>query len=121
MTPKCTCWPKELNQKASPRNIQYRMRPKGPFFGTVRLFQKKNFFPTKGPLQYFGVLRQNGCWKISKGPPFVFFGIVRLFFKNLFFIKVVPIHQYLEILKSFCYFCALDMAPTWAVPGLLFS
>ena len=28
-TPKCTCWPKELNQKGFPRNIQYRTRPKG--------------------------------------------------------------------------------------------
>ena len=50
----------------------------------------------------------------------VFFGIVRLFQKKRFSIKV-PIHQNLEILKSFCYFRALDMAPTWAVPGLFFQ
>ena len=48
----------------------------------------------------------------------VFFRHCETFFQNFFFIKVVPIHQYFEILKSFCYFWALDMAPTWAVPGL---
>ena len=78
-TPKCTCWPKELNQKGFPRNIQYRTRPKGPNFR--------------------------------------FFRHCATFFQ-FFFIKGFPIHQYFEILKSFCYFWALDMAPTWAVPGL---
>ena len=29
-TQKCTCWPKELNQKGFPRNIQCRTRPKAP-------------------------------------------------------------------------------------------
>ena len=28
------------------------------------------------------------------------------------------IHQYFDILKSFRYFWVLDMAPTWAGPGL---
>ena len=44
---------------------------------------------------------------------------LRAFFKKNF-IKVVPTHQYLEILESFCYFWALDMATTWAVPGLFY-
>ena len=79
-TPKCTWWPKELNQKGFPRNIQYRTRPKGPFF------------------QFF-------------------FSIVGLFSK-FFFRKSVPNSPILGNLKSFCYFWALDMAPTWAVPGL---
>ena len=50
--------------------------PLSVFFGIVRFFSrkwKKKFF-----LQFFHVLRQNGCWKTSKGPPFQFFGIVRL-------------------------------------------
>ena len=101
--------------------------------------QKTFFHHERPPFTFFGVLQQNGCWKVPKGPPFqffwsfasewmlknpkgsslsVFFGIVRLFSKKKFFIKVVPIHQYLEILKFFYYFWALDMAPTWAVPGL---
>ena len=85
----------------SPRNIQYQERLKGP------------------PFSLFELLRQNGCWKIPKAPPpFSFFGIVRLFFKNCFFIKGSSIHQYFDILKPFCYFWALDMAPTWAGPGL---
>ena len=37
------------------------------------------------------------------GPTFGFFGCCR---------------KYFDILKSFCCFWALDMAPTWAVPGL---
>ena len=31
-TPKCTRWPKELNQEGFPRNIQYRTRPNDPLF-----------------------------------------------------------------------------------------
>ena len=37
----------------------------------------------------------------------------------MFFIKGSAIHQYFDILKSFCYFWALDMAPIWAGPDLL--
>ena len=48
-------------------------------------------------------------------PHFSFFGITR---PSIFCIKGFPIHQYVDILKSFCYFRALDMAPTWAGPGL---
>ena len=78
--PKCTCWPKELNQKGFLCNIQYRTRPKGPFFGTVRLFSKKNFFPTKGPLQFFWSFATEWVLKNPKGSSLsVFFGIVRLF------------------------------------------
>ena len=41
------------------------------------------FFSTKGsPFNCFGVLKQNGCWKIPKGPPFQFFSALRLFKKN---------------------------------------
>ena len=118
-TPNCFRWPKELNQKGFARNMQYRRRPKGPpfqFFGIARLFLD-NFSP-KGLFNFFGLLRQNGCWKIPKVPLFQFFGIVRLFSKSFFFIKGSSIHQYFDILKSFCYFWALDMAPTWAGPGL---
>ena len=52
-----------------------------------------------------------------ENPPFQFFWHCETFF--IFFIKGSPIHQYFDILKSFCCFWALDMAPTWAVPGLL--
>ena len=38
------------------------------------------------------------------GPIFGFFGYCR--------------REYFDTLKSFCYFLALDMAPTWAVSGL---
>ena len=50
-TPNCTRWPKELNQKGFPHNIQYRTRPKGPPFQFFRHCGKNfsgNFSP-KGP------------------------------------------------------------------------
>ena len=116
-TPNCTCWPKELNQKGFPRIIQYRTRPKGLPFRFFRHCATSQFFSTKGsPLHFFGVLQQNGCWKIPKGPSFQFFSALWDFLKKI--IKGSPIHQYFDILKSFCYFWALDMAPTWTVPGL---
>ena len=74
-----------------PRNISYRARPKSPpfqfFFGTVRHFFRiffRNFFSSKGPpCIFFDVLRQNGCWKNSKGFLLsVFFGIVRFYPEN---------------------------------------
>ena len=40
------------------------------------------FFPKGSPFNCFAVFRQNGCWKIPKGPPFQFFGIVRFFSEN---------------------------------------
>ena len=102
--PKCTCWPKELNQKGFLCNIQYRTRPKGPFFGTVRLFSKKNFFPhERPPSNFLEFCNRMGVEKSQRVLPFSFFRHCETFF-NFFFIKVVPIHQYLEILKSFCYF-----------------
>ena len=51
-TPKCTWWPKELNQNGFPRNIQYRRRPKGPpfqFFLALWDFFRKNFFRKSVP------------------------------------------------------------------------
>ena len=42
------------------------------------------FFVSKGsPLQFFAVLRQNGCWKIPKGPPFQFFSALWDFFSKI--------------------------------------
>ena len=84
-TPNCTCWPKKLNQKGFPRNIQYRTRPKRPpfqFFSALRDFFRKKISQSS-PFNFFGVLRQNGCGKIPKIPLSIFFGIVRLFPKNL--------------------------------------
>ena len=56
-TPNCTCWPKELNQKGFPRNIQYRTRPKVPLsvFSALRLFSKLFFGCCRG--EYFDTLK----------------------------------------------------------------
>ena len=62
-----------------PRNIPYRARPKCPpfqFFSAMWDFSETKI----SPLQFFDVLRQNGCWKTPKGPPFSF-SAVRLFSK----------------------------------------
>ena len=75
-----TNWTKNVSPVFE-RNVPYRARPKRPpfqFFSALRDFFSENFSP-KVPLQFFDVLRQNGCWKTPKGPPFQFFRIVRLF------------------------------------------
>ena len=114
----------------------------------MRLLLDKTIFRKGSAFILSGVLRQNECWKIPKGPPLSFFS--ELWDFN-FFIKGSPFNflmichrrdekcqsfhlarqsgptfgflgcfrrEYFNTLKSFCYFWALDMAPTWAVPGL---
>ena len=81
-------------------------------FSAVRLLFEKKIFTKGGPPFNFLIF--------SERMSFSFFGIVTLFFK-VFFIKGSPIHQYFDTLKSFCYFGALDIAPTWAVPGCVSS
>ena len=127
-----------------------REKPK-EYFRLWDFFSIKIFSPKGPPSIFFGVFRQNGCWKIPKGP-FQFFRHCETFFKN-FFSPKVPLLQFFfddlrqngwkiskcplwcansvqllgfsgtveeNTLKSFCCFWALDMAPTWAVPGLFF-
>ena len=94
--------------------------PKGPsfqFFSALWDFFEKEIH-RRVPLQFFDIFRQNGCRKIPKGPPSQFISALWDFLK-FFSIKGSRIHQYFDILKSFCYLCALDMAPTWDVPVLL--
>ena len=83
-TPNCTRWPKELNQKGFPRNIQYRTRPQGPsfsFFGIARVFFGK-FFPQRAHLQFFWSFATEWMLKNPKGPPFQFFRHCGTFFSN---------------------------------------
>ena len=97
--------------------------PKGTpleHFRPCEILFRKNFSP-KIPLQFFDIFRQNGCWKITRVPPFSFFRHCETFFQKFFSMKGSPIHQYFDALKSFCNFRALDTAPTWDVPGLLLS
>ena len=79
------------------------------FFRNCETFFQICFSP-KGPFNYFDDFRQKG-WKMSKRSPgapirsnFWVFGCFR--------------REYFDTLKSFGYFWALDMAPTWVVPGL---
>ena len=89
-------------------------------FGSVRLFFQKKFFHRRVPPSIFWYFWTEWILKIPKWSPLsVFFGIVRLFLKKKS-IKGSPIHQYFDILKSFWYFLALDMAPTWADPACFF-
>ena len=90
----------------------------GSIFGSVSLFFENFFFTEGSHLQFFDIFGQNGFWKIPNGPPFQFFSALWDFFRKKT-IKGSPIHEYFDILKSFWYFWALDMAPTWAYPGLL--
>ena len=87
--PKCTCWPKELNQKGFARNIQYRTRPKGPFFRHCATCFKKLFSPRKAPLQFFWSFATKWMLKNPKGSSLsVFFRHCETFFN--FFHKSSP-------------------------------
>ena len=79
-------------------------------------FQKKS---PKGPSFNFLILSDRMDVEKPERVPLSVFWHCETFF-NFFFTKGSPIHQYFDILKSFCYFLALDMAPTWAIPGLFF-
>ena len=90
------------------------------FFSALSFFLEKKFYPKGGTPSFFLLF----CDGMDVGNPqrvlpFSFFRHCETFFPKKF-IKGSPTHQYFDILKSFCYFWALDMAPTWAVPGLLF-
>ena len=87
--------------------------PNGPpfsFFRHCETFFK--FFSQQRVLSsiFFDNLRQNG-WKISKRP------LVRQFGPTFGFFEYCT-RKCFDTLESFCYFWALHMAPTWAVPGL---
>ena len=83
-------------------------------FGSVRLFFEKTFFSPKGPTFKFLIfLDRMDFEKSQMVPPFI-----KRVKKLKISIKGSPIHQYFDILKSFWYFWALDMAPTWAETGL---
>ena len=100
-TPKYTWWPKELNQKGFPRNIQYRTRPKGPplgFFGTVRILSKIISHERVPPSICLEFCNRMDVEKSQRVLPFNFFWHCETFQKK-FSIKVVPIHQNLEILN----------------------
>ena len=120
-TPNCRCWPKELNQKGFRATYNTARDQKVPlfsfFFCMARLFFGKIFFSRGPPFNFFWSFATKWMLNSPEGSPFsVFFGIVRLSFK-----KGSPIHQYFDILKSCCYFLALDMAPTiWGRSRLVF-
>ena len=106
--------------KRFPRNIQYCTRPKGPSFQFFFLhgetvFWEKFFSQGVLPSIFLEFCDKMDVEQSRRVPLFSFFGIVRLSF-----IKGSPIHQYFDILKSCCYFLALDMAPTRAGHGLFF-
>ena len=89
------------NPNGSPfKNITFQ------FFGIVRLVFRIFFFSPKRPPRFFDVLQQwmlkNAKW--SPGANSVqLFGFFRYCWR-----------KYFDTLKSFRYFWALDMAPTWA-------
>ena len=90
--PKCTCWPKELNQKGFPETCNTgRDQSPLPLFSALRDF-------------FFGK-------KIPKGFPFNFYGIARLFSK--FFFDCCRRELFLLLLSL------VDMAPRRIVSARL--
>ena len=65
-----------LKAKAFINTVDHKGQPLIFFREEIHIFFNSFFCP----LQFFDVLRQNGCCKIPQGPPFQFFGIGRLFF-----------------------------------------
>ena len=106
MVPNWIIWPSELNQKGIPlfpRSIQYRERLKGfSFFGIVRLFPEKKF--PKGSPSMFWCFATMDVKKCERVP---------LLARQFGFLGACD-RKYFDSLNSFCYFWALDMAPTWA-------
>ena len=82
--------------------------PKSPLsglFGIERLFSKIKF--PKDPPFNFLMFCNNGCLKIQKDPQFGRLGFAWAWYFGFF-----------DTFMSFCYFWALDMAQTYAVPDL---
>ena len=124
-----------------PRNIPYRERPKSPpfqFFSALRdiffrIFFSKFFFLKRSPCIFLMFCDRMDVEKPQRVSLSIFRHCETLarhsvqFFSMYFFQKKVfekfSIFDFckriLDTWKSFCYFWALDMAPTWAGPGLL--
>ena len=85
------------------------------------------------PFQFFRHCETSRNFFNQKCPSFNFFWFATEWMKNLKVFHLVRQfgstfgffryrrREYFDTLKSFCCFWALDMAPTWAVPGLFFS
>ena len=78
-------------------------------------FFRRKFIPKGSRLQFFSEF----CDRLLKNPKGSSLSVFSALW-DIFFHKRFPIHQYFDTLKSFCYFWALDMAPTWAGPGFCF-
>ena len=99
-TPNCTCWPRELNQKGFPRKYNTGRDQRVPTLDFLALCDFFSFFSTKSS-QIFWSFATEWMLKNPKGSSLsVCFGIVRFF--SIFFHKRLQIHQYFDILKSFC-------------------
>ena len=85
----------------------FLMSPKGPPFIFLTICNRMNVQKSQRvPLLHFSALCDlpETSKKIDFFSIFISYGCFR--------------REYFDTLKSFCYFRALDMAPTWAVPGL---
>ena len=84
------------------------------FFRHCETFFQKVFFSPKVPLlQFFWWFATEWMKNLKVSP------LVRQFGSTFRFFRYRR-REYFDTLKCFCCFWALDMAPTWAVPGLFF-
>ena len=126
-TPNCTCWPRELNQKCFPRNIQYSTRPNGPpsrYFRHCETFFREKFPPKIFPFfrltyntgrDFFGIVRHFRK-KFPKGPLQIILEfrdrmdeksqrvtLARQFGSTFGFFGCFR-REFFDLLKCFCYF-----------------
>ena len=135
--PKPLTWDKKpFQSRKVPLSTFFDTMRFSPFFGTVRLFKllifpRIFFIAPKVPHEFFDILQQNGCSKNPKGSPFCIFRhyatyrrLQKNFEKNSekFFPQFLVIWELLlsSVVEKLVFesYWALDMAPTWALPGL---
>ena len=84
-------------------------------FRLCETFFRKFFKCLQSVPFHFLFCKRMDVHKTPKDPPFQFFRLWGFFRKK----TSGAVEEYFDTLKSFCYFWALDMASTWAGPGLL--
>ena len=99
MVPNWYIWPSELNQKGfSSFCVTYHTRrdlrvPLSGFFGTVRLFFRKKFFPKGSPFNFLMFCDRMDVEKSQRAPTFSFFSALWDFLEIFFTVQFFDVLQ----------------------------
>ena len=117
-TPKCTCWPKELNQKGFPRTNTDET--KGSIFSALCDFCQKKNSPRKAPFNFLEFCNRMDVEKSQRVLPFSFFRHCATFFQKLFFHKSSPNSPILGNFEVLLLFLSLGYGADLGRSGLVF-